>query len=275
MMIAMRIRPLVASLCNVVGIVALCAQASHEHGDRSLMFGMAGIIAVASVLSLLRPMWAALAGRGLLWMVLAMITLVSVGDRPTVALTAAPLAMCAALLVLGRHALDQADGKFRPNHHRGALTLALVLGFADVATLTLWATFALSTCREALPVGIAFLAIAGAIGASLYGLYRLYAWGFLLNLAVNVAVTLLMVFNVFHLGVIGLVFIVPAVAQILIALPVLIAIIRRRPLTVPASLARLGGFVPTVALLVMAGLNIQLWFGRPALVQLVHWIGYR
>jgi hypothetical protein len=67
------------------------------------------------------------------------------------------------------------------------------------------------------------------------------------------------------------VFIVPAAAQILLALPVLVAIIRRRPLTVPRLLTRLGALVPATAVVIMAGLNVQPWFGEPVLRTLVRW----
>jgi len=53
-------------------------------------------------------------------------------------------------------------------------------------------------------------------------------------------VVILMLLDVFRLDIVRVVFIVPAVAQILLALPVLVAIIRRRPLTVPRPLAGWG-----------------------------------
>jgi hypothetical protein len=76
---------------------------------------------------------------------------------------------------------------------------------------------------------------------------------------------------VFRIDIARVVFIVPAVAQILLALPVLVAIIRRRPLTVPRSLARLSALVPAAAVAIMAGLNVQPWFGESVLRALVRW----
>jgi hypothetical protein len=46
---------------------------------------------------------------------------------------------------------------------------------------------------------------------------------------------------------------------------VLVAIVRRRPLTVPAPIARRGGLVPPLAIAIIAGLNVQAWFGETAL----------
>ncbi|HEX8111817.1 MAG TPA: hypothetical protein VF516_28995 [Kofleriaceae bacterium] len=269
----MRIRPVLAITCCLLGAGSLLLEAHNTtHGDGPLMTGMAVIVVVAAALLALRPLWAALAGRGLLWTVLALTTLIDSISHPIWTATAAALAMCAALLALGRHALEGPTAAFRPNHHRGLLTLAMVLGFADVATLSTWSIFAFASGDgRALLFGLVFTAIAAAIAASLVGLYRLYAWGFLLNLAVNLAVTVLMMFDVFRFDVFRLVFIVPAAAQILLALPVLVAILLRRPLTVPRPLARLGALVPALTVLVMAGLNVQSWFGEPALRQLVRW----
>lgn len=268
----MRIRPLLAIICCLLGAGSLLLEAHHSRHDGGLFTGMAVIVMIAGVLLALRPLWAALAGRGVLWTILAMTTLLDTDPQRAWTFTATALAMCAALLVLGRHALDRPAAAFQPNHHRGLLTVALVLGCADVATLSAWAVLALAS-RDAHVVifGLAFIAIAAAIAASLVGLYRLYAWGFLLNLGVNLAVTALMLCNVFHLDIFGLVFIVPAVAQILLALPVLVAIVRRRPLTVPRPLARLGALVPPLAVVIMAGLNVQAWFGEPVLCTLVRW----
>jgi hypothetical protein len=268
----MRIRSVLAITCCLVGAGSMVLQAHRATGgDGRLFVGVAVIVLAAGALLALRPVWVALAGRGLVWTTLAMTTLFNSVDRPVWTVTATAFAMCAALIVLGRHALDRPTAAFQPNHYRGPLTLALVLGFADVATLGWWSMLALSGGERALPFGLVFIAIAAAIAVSLVGLYRLYAWGFLLNLGVNLAVVTLMLFDVFHIDVVRLVFIVPALAQILIALPVLVAIVRRRPLTMPAPIARLGAFVPPIAVVVMAGLNAQVWFGAPALRLLVRW----
>lgn len=268
----MRIRPLIAITCCVIGASSMVLHAHRtSHGEGVLYLGIAAIVLVAGALLALRPLWAGLAGRGLVWTALAMTTLIDSLDRPVWTLTVAALGMCAALLAPGRSALDRSTA-FQPNHHRGPLTLALVLGFADVATLSAWALLAFASGdRSALAFGAAFAGIAAAIAVSLVGLYRLYTWGFLLNLGVNLAVVILMLLDVFRIDIARVVFIVPAVAQILLALPVLVAIIRRRPLTVPRWLARLGALVPAAAVAIMAGLNVQPWFGEPVLRTLVRW----
>lgn len=269
----MRIRSLLAITCCVIGASSMLLQAQRTpYSDSRLFQGIAAIMLVAGALLALRALWAGLAGRGLVWTALAMTTLLDSVDRPKWTFTLAALAMCAALLAAGRDSLDRSTAAFRPNHHRGPLTLALVLGFADVATLSAWALLAFASGdRRAMAFAAAFTGFAVAIAVSLVGLYRLYAWGFLLNLGVNLAVVILMLCDVFSLDVVRLVFIVPVVAQILLALPVLVAIIRRRPLTAPRSLARLGALVPAAAVAIMAGLNVQPWFGQPVLVALVRW----
>lgn len=269
----MRIRSLLAITCCVIGASSMLLQARRTpYADDRLYLGIAAIALVAGALLALRPLWAGLAGRGLVWTTLAMMTLIDSAGRPAWTFTMTALAMCAALLAVGRDALDRPAAAFQPSHHRGPLTLALVLGFADVATLSAWAILAFASGdRSAMGFAAAFAGIAVAIAVSLVGLYRLYAWGFLLNLGVNLAVVILMLYNVFSLDIIGLVFIVPAAAQILLALPVLIAIIRRRPLTMPRLLTRLGALVPATAVVIMAGLNVQPWFGEPVLRALVRW----
>jgi hypothetical protein len=275
----MRARSLLAITCCVIGASSMLLQAHRTpYADNRLYLGIAAIALVAGALLALRPLWAGLAGRGLVWTTLAMMTLLDSTGRPAWTFTATALAMCAALLAVGRDALDRPDhpdrpaAAFQPNHHRGPLTLALVLGFADVATLSAWAILAFSSGdRSAMAFAAAFTGFAVAIAVSLVGLYRLYTWGFLLNLGVNLAVVILMLCNVFSIDIVGLVFIVPAAAQILLALPVLIAIIRRRPLTAPRLLTRLGPLVPATAVAIMAGLNVQPWFGEPVLRALVRW----
>ncbi|MEO7732861.1 MAG: hypothetical protein ABIY55_17990 [Kofleriaceae bacterium] len=269
----MRTRPVLAILCCLLGAGPMfLAASSARHGDRQLFFSLAGVVLAAGVLLALRPVWAGLAGRGLLWTTLAMTTLLGSIDRPVWTTTATALAMCAALIVLGRPARGGSTAAFQPDHHGGPLTLALVLGFADVATLAVWSMLAFaSDGMQALPYALVFTAFAAAVAVSLVGLYRLYAWGFLLNLGVNLVAVILMALDVFHLHVVRMVFIVPAVAQILIALPVLVAIIRRRPLALPAPLARLAAFVPALAVVIMAGLNVQPWFGPSALRTLARW----
>jgi hypothetical protein len=270
----MRIRSLIAITCCVIGASSMLLQAHRTaHSDSRLYLGIAAILLVAGALLALRPLWAGLAGRGLVWTTLAMMTLLDSAGRPAWTFTATALAMCGALLAAGRDAVDRPAAAFQPNHHRGPLTLALVLGFADVATLSVWAILAFSSGDRS---AMAFTGIAVAIAVSLVGLYRLYTWGFLLNLGVNLAVVILMLRNVFSLDIVGLVFIVPAAAQILLALPVLVAIIRRRPLTVPRLLTRLGALVPATAVAIMAGLNVQCWFGEPVLRALVRfWMSHR
>lgn len=269
----MRIRPLLAITCCVIGASSMLLQAQRSHdSDIRLYQGIAAIALVAGALLALRPLWAGLAGRGLVWTTLAMMTLLASAGRPEWTFTVTALAMCGALLAAGRDALDRPAAAFQPNHHRGPLTLALVLGFADVATLSVWAILAFASGdRSALAFAAAFTGFAVAIAVSLVGLYRLYTWGFLLNLGVNLAVLILMLRDVFLLDFVRLVFIVPAVAQILLALPVLVAIIRRRPLTMPRLLIRLGALVPVNAVAIMAALNVQPWFGEPVLRALVRW----
>jgi hypothetical protein len=269
----MRIRPALAIACCLIGAGSMLLEAhGQRYGDSQLFIGLTVVILVAGALLVLRPLWAGLAGRGLLWTTLAMTTLISSIERPVWMSTVTALAVCAALVILGRHALDRSTAAFQPSHHRGPLTLALVLGFADVATLCVFAVMALIEGGvHELGLAAVFAAIAVAIAVSLVGLYRLYAWGFLLNLGLNVTAVVLMLFDVFHLDVARLIFIVPALAQVVIALPVLVAIVRRRPLVTPRPIARLGAFVPVTAVAIMAGLNVQVWFGAPALRVLVRW----
>jgi len=62
--------------CCVIGAGSTLLEAhGARHGDRQLFIGLAVVILVAGALLVLRPLWAALAGRGLLWTTLAMTTL--------------------------------------------------------------------------------------------------------------------------------------------------------------------------------------------------------
>lgn len=259
------LRPALALAGSLAAAAALCT-----HAPLAVYASVAGVAALGGALAALGRPWAALAGRGLLWTSLAFATLFTSFGDASWTLTAAALALCGALAALGRHGLDDPGAAFQPSHHRGPLTLALVLGFADVATLTWWTAIAASDgSAPALRCAVGFGAIAALIAASLVGLYRLRTWGFLLNLTVNLAVVGLMAVDAFRLSIGRLVFVVPAVAQLALATPVLIAIVRRRPLAWPAPLARLGAAIPAITIAVMAALNVQPWFGEPALRVLV------
>jgi hypothetical protein len=161
----MRIRPVLAILCCLIGAGSMVL-ASHQatRGDSRLYAGLAVIVLAAGALLALRPLWAALAGRGLLWTTLAMVTLIVSIDRPAWTSTVTALAMCIALVAVGRHALDRSTAAFQPSHHRGPLTLALVLGFADVATLCGWSLLAFAGGgSRAMTAAAAFTAFAVGI----------------------------------------------------------------------------------------------------------------
>jgi hypothetical protein len=180
----------------------------------------------AAVLIFSRHLPAQLLARGTWWSYLLTSALVTCVDEPSVrhlaGLTAGATAF--ALLAAGREGLEASAGRFQPVAFRGTLTVALVLAMADTGAM-LWlglVTLLRHDCRLILMVPL--------MAAGIVGLLRLRMWGLLAGLAANILVATLAATRVLGLPdpLRGL-FIGTALLQLLVPLPMLVAIVRRRP----------------------------------------------
>jgi hypothetical protein len=142
------------------------------------------------------------------------------------------LGVCSAsaLLALGRTGLDAKSGRFQPVAFRGTLLLSLLLALADTGSLSFCAIgTATDGWREAgKVVALAGLALFACFGV--VGLLRLRTWGLLAALASNLLVGTLAFTGALPLPPqLRLLFMGTAALQLVVPLPMLVTIVRRRP----------------------------------------------
>src|ERR1700733_13180469 len=135
------------------------------------------------------------------------------------------IAMCnaAALLVVGSSSLDS-RGRFAPIAFRGTLLVALVLAIADTGAFLWFGTGSMMfegrySCLLLVP-----LMVTGVIG-----LLRLRTWGLMVSLFTNLLIAILAISGVLFLpGPLRGLFVGTAVLQMLVPIPMVIAIVRGR-----------------------------------------------
>ncbi len=206
----------------------------------------------AAVLIWSRRLPAQLLARGTWWSYLLTSALITCIDDPAIRHLAG-LTACAtafALLAAGREGLEVSAGRFQPVAFRDTLTVALVLAMADTGAL-LWLgliTLLRHDCRIILMVP---LMVTGIVG-----LLSLRVWGLVAGLAANVLVATLAATRVLGLPdpVRGL-FIGTSLLQLLVPLPMLVAIVRRRP-PPPDLWPRAKGAIATAIIVAIAGFGV-------------------
>lgn len=168
-----------------------------------------------------------LVSRAFWWAQLLFAVLFSVFTRgePDGRIVALALGSAGALLLAGRLGLaDDGSGRFRPVAFRGTLMLALVLAISDVGTFFWVGTMQILRDGNVRVILFVPLMIAGVIG-----LLRLRTWGLIVSVACNVLVAVLAWTPFFAMPEgFSYIVVVTAIAQLLIPLPIWIAIIRRR-----------------------------------------------
>jgi hypothetical protein len=194
---------------------------------RLLLLGLVVIAPLGAAVSIWsRRLPAQLLARGTWWSYLLASSLLTCVDDPALrhlaGLTAGATAL--ALLAAGREGLEVGTGKFQPVAFRGTLTVALVLAMADTGAL-LWLGLVTLLRYDYRLILMVPLMVTGIVG-----LLRLRTWGLLAGMAANVLVATLAATRVLGLPdpLRGL-FIGTALLQLLVPLPMLVAIVRRRP----------------------------------------------
>jgi hypothetical protein len=232
----------------------------------------AALPAVAALLFHFRTLQSQLIARAAIWapMMLAMLFAHLDDDSPGFAMLMVASGALA-LLVAGRVSEKHEPGSFRPAAYRKILTLSLMLALADTFTLWMWALFAiLGGARPNIAMG--FLVFAVITLCSVHGLFRLQMWGLVLNLLANIAIAIVFQARIIDVQELRLAFIGSAIVQLLLALPVLIGVLRRRPLEAPAWLERASRLLPPIALIGVIALAIQPLFGPSILLRLASWL---
>jgi hypothetical protein len=97
-------------------------------------------------------------------------------------------------------------------------------------------------------------------------------WGLTLNVLANIGIAIVFGTGIIDVQELRIVFMAAALVQLLLALPVLVGVIRRRPLELPMWLQRGARVLLPAALIAVIALAIQPLFGRSILVQLADWL---
>ena len=264
---AHRSRAWVASLLAVLACVLMVKISEQEH----LFLLPAVLPAVAAVLLHGRKLQLQLLARAAIWAAVILGMLIAHIDRHPGYAMAMVVSGALSLLVAGRAGAGAEPGAFQPAAYQKTLTLSLVLALADTLTLWMWTAFALiGGAPAADTLGFLTCAVVTLVGA--IGLYRLRLWALALNVLANAGIALVFGARVIDVQELRLVFIATAAAQLLVALPVIAGVIRRRPLELPAWLQDSSRVLLPGALIAVIALALQPLFGRSVLVELAIWL---
>jgi hypothetical protein len=175
-----------------------------------------------------------------------------------------------ALLAMGRLGLDEGEGSaFRPVAFRTTLTLGMIMAVADAQALALFGAFSLEDWKEGAarrgPQALLLLFSAGVLVVAIMGLYRLRVWGLLLATVGAAGVAVLSVTDAYGLpDPLRAGMALTSTAQVLLPVPILVAIFRGKPVaatSTPSHLARLAP--PALVALLMAFSASRAVLGHP------------
>jgi hypothetical protein len=230
--------------------------AFHDAGDggggASKLFVLATIAVpvIAAALVWIRRLPAQLLARGTWWSLLLGATLVACTVPEGQRFGAFVATACAvALIAAGRTGLE--SPRFAPVAFRGTLIVALVLAMADTGAYG-WFGAGNAVYEHSWSV----LMMVPPMIAAVIGLLRLRTWGLLVSVATNLAVVVLASTGALDLPTpIRQLFIASALLQLVIPLPMIVSIVRRRPPS-PDAWQRTRTIVPIVAIAALATVSV-------------------
>jgi hypothetical protein len=251
-----------------------CAGAVYAGFHREpVLLWPAGLFVAAAIGFSIRRLQAQLLARGAIWTCIVLFMLIAhLNDGERLPAVGVLLGGCFALLVAARAPLSSAQTAFQPVAFRGTLLLSMVLALADTLALLFWGfVFLVSPYDEhAIPLFIC----AGVMLVSVVGLYRLRTWGLALGIFTNLAIAILFWTQIIDVHELKLVFVACAVLQLLLPLPMLIGILRGRPLQGPSFLRKLSPALLPTALIAVMALAVQPLFGKSVLITIGTWLLY-
>jgi hypothetical protein len=264
-------RPMVAS--------ALCLLASgrwfaYLSGERDpLVLAVPGAaVAVAALLVHLRPPLAQMLARGALWSMLLLAALMAqLGNAQELRVAVVIALGCGlSLLVLGNKGVHARSDRFRPVAYRGTLFAALSLAVADTLSLAFWSLIAVEA--NAGSTAAALAACAAVMLTGIVGLYRLKTWGLVVNVAANLFIAALVGAGAIEVpAFVAVLLVTTAVLQLIVPLPVVVALLRGRPHRPLSASSQGAGFLaccaaPAAVLFALAAALQPIWgeplFGR-------------
>jgi hypothetical protein len=135
----------------------------------------------------------------------------------------------------------------------------------------MWAGFALQGHARTTEV-VAFFTLGSITLVSAIGLYRLRMWGLVLGVLANAGIAILFGARLIDIYELRIVFVATALAQLLVAVPVLVGVVVRRPLEPPAWLERASRVLLPIALVGVIALALQPLFGRSILIRIAEYL---
>lgn len=205
----------------------------------------AALLAASAALVHHRATAAQLFVRGVWWSNLVLGALACVGSTDeTWAGLALALGCGAALLAAGGSGLDRTEGAFQPVAFRFNLMLGLVLAMADAQALVLFGTWEVADGAPMQSPALLY-GLAAIHAVAIAGLLGLRAWGLLLSAATSAAVIVCATEGVLRLPtVLAAALVGTSIAQLFLALPVFVALVRRSAPKARPTLSRVAPAVP-------------------------------
>jgi hypothetical protein len=253
--------------------IAACATLTWANAANWLLIGMTAVLLVSAATIHSRRQFSLLLARGAIWasvtvsVMAAQLFSADAGgyDHRAAAMFTA-CACCVALLLTGR---SNSSG-FHPKAHSKILTLGLTLAVADVVALSGFAVGCALNSQPANSIAASVAALSIAIGV--VGLYRLQSWGFIVSVLTNIIIAVCMLFDTLRFGEFRIVFLIPALFQLLLYLPVLFALLRKREVEIPAWVHAIATYIPAATLMFMMALALQPLTGRPIFEVVYRWL---
>jgi hypothetical protein len=197
---------------------------------------------------------AQIVARGIWWFNLFFGTVASVGARawePALLSCGAGLSLLSAWGA-GLGSGEPTRGSFEPVAFRRSLLVSITMAVAEVQLLTMGAALLMKSRQPAYGAGAAACAVLLALGA--YGIYRLRFWGVLLHLLTMVGVASLVGSALKHAHNVDpvMVWVAAVSVQMLLPMPMILAIVRKKPVRVGPPSATPARLFAAMVVLMMA-----------------------
>jgi hypothetical protein len=253
------LRLAVASVASIGGAVIMRSWASSIP---TALWIPAGLLGLSALLLHHREVGSQLVARSVWWANFVLGTLISLlgsGHERSLGLLLAT-ATGAALLAMGRMGLEEQEASaFRPVAFRNTLVFGMVMAVADAQALLLFGALKIEEKGRSGVLGwrlesALLLASAALVMVSILGLYRLRVWGLLLGALSAAVIGALALADVYDLGSpLNWGLALTSAAQLLLPIPVVVAIARRRAPEPSRSASRLAHAAPVALILALLG----------------------